>query len=214
MDLRTLGAAGQETSALGGGAPDTRPLRGRRAGRWLGLLLGAAMLSATPVAWPQMPSQYDVEAAYLYNFGKFLRLPSGPSAAARSSFDFCVLGKSDLSGPLEKLTANEQKDQLPERTVRVASAADARGCAVVYISNSEGARLEQDLAELADAPVLTVSDMPQFLVRGGTIQFLMVNSRVRFAVNLHPTERNGISLGSELLKVAVSVGGTTGGGTP
>ena len=47
------------------------------------------------------------------------------------------------------------------------------------------------------------------------MQFLIVDNRVRFAVNLRPAASSGLSLSSELLKVAVYVrGGSVNGGTP
>jgi hypothetical protein len=71
------------------------------------------------------------------------------------------------------------------------------------------------LAASAGKPVLTVSDIPGFLDRGGMIQFLVQDNRVRFSVNLRPVARSSISLSSELLKVAVAVNGrSSGGGAP
>jgi hypothetical protein len=181
--------------------------------RWVALLAGAVLLGAQ-TARPEVPSEADVEAAYLYNFGKLLRLPTVPTGPARTTFDICVVGRDDLGQTLDKLTANERSDSLPERAIRVKDAASARSCAIVFLSSSEAPRLDRDLSALADAPVLTVSDMPQFLDRGGMIQFLVANQRVRFAVNLQAVERCSLSLSSQLLKVAVSVNGKPGGGTP
>ena len=53
--------------------------------------------------------------------------------------------------------------------------------------------------------VLTVSDMPQFAQRGGMIQFVLEGKKVRFEVNLTAVERAGLTLSSELLKVATTV---------
>jgi hypothetical protein len=52
---------------------------------------------------------------------------------------------------------------------------------------------------------LTVSDISDFLDRGGMIQFVLRDNRVRFRVNLGPAQRDRLILSSELLKVAVSV---------
>jgi hypothetical protein len=53
--------------------------------------------------------------------------------------------------------------------------------------------------------VLTVSDMPQFTQHGGMIQFVTEAKRVRFEVNLTSAERTGLTLSSQLLKVAIGV---------
>jgi hypothetical protein len=61
------------------------------------------------------------------------------------------------------------------------------------------------LSAVSKLPVLTVSDMPEFIERGGMIQFVLVGGRVRFDVNLGSTENSGLGMSSELLKVAQRV---------
>lgn len=183
--------------------------RGRsRARRCLGGLIAATCLlvSAAPLC-AQKPTEYDIKAAYLFNFGKFLRVPDEPAVSRRTSFDICVLGRNDFGGTLERLTANEQNNGLPERTVNVASAAEAKDCAILFLSSSEVDRVDGELADLAGAPVLTVSDMPRFLEHGGMIALEMQGNHVRFSVALDAVNRAGLMLSSELLKVASRVTG-------
>lgn len=183
--------------------------RGRsRARRCLGGLIAATCLlaSAAPLC-AQKPTEYDIKAAYLFNFGKFLRVPDEPAVSRRTSFDICVLGRNDFGGTLERLTANEQNNGLPERTVNVASAAEAKDCAILFLSSSEVDRVDGELADLAGAPVLTVSDMPRFLEHGGMIALEMQGNHVRFSVALDAVNRAGLTLSSELLKVASRVTG-------
>lgn len=68
------------------------------------------------------------------------------------------------------------------------------------------------LSDLHNTPVLTVSDAPDFVDRGGMLQFVVQDDKVRFLVNLGAAERAGLSLSSELLKVAVSVKRNQGAG--
>jgi hypothetical protein len=75
----------------------------------------------------------------------------------------------------------------------------------VFLGVSEDAHLKKDLDAFEKKPILTVSNIPRFLERGGMIQFLVQDRRVRFAVNLPAAERTGLALSSELLKVAVYV---------
>ena len=89
--------------------------------------------------------------------------------------------------------------------VRFKSAAEARGCAIAYISASEGARIGTDLRMLRGQEVLTVSDASRFLADGGMIQFVTVEDHVGFAVNLDAARAAQLTLSSELLRVAISV---------
>jgi hypothetical protein len=171
-------------------------------------LIAMAILLPAP-AQPPKPTEYDVKAAYLFNFAKFLRQPGAPDAAKRSSFDICVLGRDDFHGVLEKLTANEQMNGLPERMVKVPNAAAARSCSILFISSSEADHIDQDVSDLAGAPVLTVSDMAYFIDHGGMIEFQMQANHVRFSVGLDAVTRAGLGLSSELLKVSLQVTGTS-----
>lgn len=166
----------------------------------LGLLLGVATVPA------QTLSEYDVEAAYLYNFGKFVRWPTDALAGA-DSFDICVLGQDPFGGKLEQLIANEKMDGRPIRKRVIAHASQAAGCAIVYISESEAANVEKAVATLNGKGALLVSGLPHFGEDGGAIQFLVEENRVRFEVNLNALQKNRLTVSSELLKVARNVTG-------
>ena len=80
-----------------------------------------------------------------------------------------------------------------------------KGCRILFIDSSERSQLTHTLAALADAPVLTVSEIPDFLSRGGIIQFVLREDRVRFEVNLINAQRIGLMLSSQMLNVASAV---------
>jgi len=160
-------------------------------------------------------SEYAVKAAYLFNFGKFVRFAPSDAVNDRRSFDICIVGNDPLGSTLDDLTANEHLDSKPVRVLRVKVASDARTCAIAYISAAEGNRLDADLEALRGHEVLTVSDVPEFLQHGGMVQFVTAEKHVRFAVNLDAVRKAQISLSSELLKVASSVtGNASEGGLP
>jgi hypothetical protein len=152
-------------------------------------------------------SEYDVKAAYLFNFGKFVRFTPTDADINRQSFDICIVGEDPLGTSLDGLTANEELDGKPVRVMRVKTAVEAHGCAIAYIGASEATRVRSDLDELRGQPVLTVSDAGTFLQNGGMIQFVIRGSHVRFAVNLDAVRNARLSLSSELLRVAISVTG-------
>ena len=154
---------------------------------------------------PPKPTEYDVKAAYLLNFGKFIRHPNPGSS--RSSFDICLLGRDPMGRTIDDLAANEKVDRLPVHIRRLPDASVAKNCDIVFFSTTEGERIREDLAILAGSDALTVSDTPEFLQQGGMVQFVLVESHVRFAINLSAVNRAHLELSSELLRVASSVTG-------
>jgi hypothetical protein len=170
------------------------------------------MFGVTPLTGQQVKaSEYQVKAAYLYNFGRFVEWPA-KAADANNAFTVCVLGQDPFGLALNATLADETIHGKSVVAKRIPDLAEAVNCRILFISSSEAERLKQILAALKDASVLTVSDLPNFSQSGGMVQFTMEGSRVRFEVNLAPAERAGLVLSSELLKVAVNVrrGGAVG----
>ncbi len=168
----------------------------------------AALLFLLQAAWAwtqTRPTEYEVKAAYLLNFGRFTRI-AGP-APQRSSFDICILGRDPFGRVMDDIAAHESINKLPVHVLRVTDATQGRSCAIVFISIFEGDRMREDLAILDGSNALSVSDAPDFIKRGGMIQLILQNDRVRFDVNLGPVDRNHLVLSSELLRVASSVKG-------
>jgi YfiR/HmsC-like len=167
------------------------------------LLAGLAIPSG--IAQSAKPADSDVKAAYLLNFGKFVRQSSGQSP--RSSFDVCLLGHDPMGRNIDDLAAKQSIANLPVHVRRLSDVTQAKGCAIVYFSSDENDRIREDLAILSPLDTLTVGDASDFLDRGGMIQFMLVEKTVRFSVNLDAVSRAHLVLSSELLRVASSVNG-------
>jgi hypothetical protein len=148
-------------------------------------------------------SEYDVKAAYLYNFGRFVQWPD--AAEKNGSFAICVLGQDPFGPSLDATLTGQAVNGKQVVTRRISKPEDGLSCRVLFISASEDSRLRNILATLDKTGVLTVSDMRDFSQRGGMIQFVLDGSRIRFEVNLANTGNAGLTLSSELLKVAVAV---------
>jgi len=172
--------------------------------RSIALVLASAAISAASLRAQQAnPTEYQVKAAYLYNFGRFVEWP--PKVAAGEFFSVCVLGQDPFGVTLDKTIAGEDINGKKAAVRRIARLQDAALCRILFISLAEENHLKEILAALAGMSVLTVSDIPQFAQRGGMIQFVMRENKVRFEVNLTTAERDGLTMSSQLLKVAVNV---------
>jgi hypothetical protein len=151
------------------------------------------------------PKEYEVKATYLYSFSRFVEWPGQSPQVQADSFAICVLGDNPFGPVLEATVARETIAGKSVVAKQIPTPQDAVNCRVLFISLSEDKRLKQILTSLGTASVLTVSDLPQFTQRGGMVQFILEGNRVRFEVNLTPAERAGLTLSSELLKVALNV---------
>jgi hypothetical protein len=166
---------------------------------------GAALLALNAEAQQSKPNEYQLKAVYLYNFGKFVTWPAEASGGKVDSFAVCVLGRDPFGAVLDSTFAGETLDNKPVLLRRIPRPQDAKDCRILFISSTEDKHLKEILLTLANCGVLTVSDMPDFVRRGGMIQFTLEGEKIRFEINLASAESARLILSSELLKVATDV---------
>jgi len=183
----------------------TRPVLNVR--RLLLAVAAACAFLAIPVLHAQnpRPTDYQVKATYLYNFGRFIEWPGKVAAAQGGSFTVCVLGQDPFGPSLDATLAGETIGGKTVVAKRISSAEESGNCQILFLSLTDDSRLNKVIADLDKKAVLTVSDMSQFVKRGGMIQFVLEGQKVRFEVNLTATQHAGLTLSSELLKVATAV---------
>lgn len=180
---------------------------------WLGLITLGALISVSARSVPAAsshPTENDVEAAYLYQFGNFVQWPAKSGADKPKAFTICVLGDDPFGHVLEDTVRGSKMNGLPMAARQIGNVRDTAGCQILFISSSQKDQLDADLLTLRGAPILTVSDISDFVPRGGMIQFVLIDNRVRFEIGLPSAQIAGLKLSSQLLKVAVAVrGGAT-----
>lgn len=173
----------------------------------LAALMAAGGILSVPSLYIEAsaPTEYQVKAAYLYNFGKFVQWPAKAPTAPGGLFAICVLGQDPFGPILDATVAGETIDGRSVVAKRISRAQDAADCRILFISSSEDDELGEILAALDKTSVLTVSDIPEFTRRGGIIHLVLDGNKVRFEVNLAVAERAGLSLSSQLLKLAINM---------
>lgn len=165
------------------------------------------MLLAAADAQISKPEEFQVKAAYLYNFGKFI---SWPGSKSGTSFPICVLGRDPFGSALDTTIAGDSIDDKKLVVKRISSTHEADDCRILFVSSSEATALKEILLSVQKLPVATVSDIPGFVNQGGMIEFVLRENRVKFKVNLAAARQSGLALSSQLLKVAVEVRDTQG----
>lgn len=165
----------------------------------LAVIAGLSVRNATaqPVA-----DQYQVKAAYLLNFARFVEWPADVLPPS-SPLIIGVVGDNPLDGALEEVLRGKSANGHPMQLRRLRwDDVSLTSCQIVFISNSDEAHLPQILRFLAGTSALTVSDIDRFSLRGGIIEFRMVGNRVRFDINRNAAVAARIDISSKLLSVA------------
>jgi hypothetical protein len=169
----------------------------------LGLALGTVRLAAGAAG----PGEYEVKAAFLYNFARFVEWPAPDGAGP---FVVTVLGRDPFGSVLDDTLRGKTVDARRILVRRVSRSEDVGQSQILFICDSEKDRLPEILKSLESAPVLTVGEMSDFAERGGVIRFKVEQDRVRLEINVAAAERSRLRISSQLLKLARIVEPGTG----
>lgn len=150
--------------------------------------------------------EYQVKAAYLFNFLKFVEWPSNAFPDPLAPFVIGIVGDDPFGSALPEVVVGKTVQGRDLVIRRYHPGESLRGASILFISVSEKKRLSQILAGLQGSSVLTVGDMDGFLDAGGMIQLISENDRVRFAINVDATNRARLKVSSKLLSLAHVVG--------
>src|SRR5271154_810928 len=87
------------------------------------------------------PTEYEVQAAYLSNFGRFVEWPVKAGSGEKEPFYVCVLGQDPFGPLLDGVLTGESIGGVPMLAKRVASVADAANFRIVYVNPVKDAPL-------------------------------------------------------------------------
>lgn len=165
-------------------------------------LVALLALAAAAARAQEAYQEYDVKAAFLYNFVKFVEWPAGAFAEERSPVEICVYGGDPFGRSLDDVIKGEAVQGRGLSIRRPASATGLDGCHVLFIAAVERERVAEALAAVGGRPVLTVGDSDGFLRAGGMINFVLDEGRVRFRINEEVARRARLTISSKLLRLA------------
>ena len=174
---------------------------------WVSLLLlspGALLLFAAGPGWPAAAYSEDaVKAAYLYRFTQYIDWPD--AASSNEPFTIAVLDAPGVAVELRRILPNHRIKNSAAQVREIARVQDLGSAQILYIGSAQIDRLRSAIAALAARPVLVVTDAEQGLAAGSSVNFVMLEHRVRFEVSLSAADRSQLRISAELLGVATRV---------
>ena len=149
------------------------------------------------------PTEYQIKAAFLFNFAKFVEWPPESLGGASTPLVIGILGENPFHDDLARIIGNKTVDEHPLVIREYRSVSEATKCHMLFISSSEKPRLPEILAGLKDSNVLSVGEMDQFTESGGAINFVMVGAKIRFQINNEAAAGAGLKVSSKLLALSL-----------
>src|SRR5258708_8684937 len=113
------------------------------------------MSSGQPVRARSL-AEYEIKAAFMYNFAKFVQWPAEAFGQAQSPLILCVIG-DDVFGPALDTIEHKLAQGRELKVRRQIRLEGARACHILFIAESEHARLRsvRRAASGARAPTRT-----------------------------------------------------------
>jgi hypothetical protein len=149
-------------------------------------------------------SEYEVKAAFLFNFAKFVEWPADAFATSNSPIVIGILGKNVFGDDLTKTIRDRKVNNRAFQFRILQSATEATNCHILFISASEKDDYPNIVGTLHNASVLTVSEADGFLKAGGMINFLFEDNNIRFQISDVAAKKARLKISSKLLSLSAA----------
>jgi hypothetical protein len=147
--------------------------------------------------------EYQIKAAYLYQFGRYVEWPTKSFSSSNAPFVIGVLEQEPLIPQLEQIA---RVKKIQDRTIKIrrfSSAAAVQACQILYLSAPTTPETQTEIIhKMSRRGVLLVGDAADFLIWGGTMQFVVEDNKIRVVVSRKAAERAGLTISAKLLQVA------------
>ena len=160
---------------------------------------GQAQSRATSV------TEYQIKAAFLYNFGRFVEWPPEAFSTEDAPLRICVAGENPFGSDLEETVRGKAIAGHPVHAVVLRALNEARNCHLIFVSSRNSSELKHILEATMRGGVLVVSEAPESAAQGAMINFVLEDERVRFEINDRAAVHARLKISSKLLKLAKTV---------
>ncbi len=147
-------------------------------------------------------SEYEIKAAFLYNFAKFVEWPDELFLDPDAPFVFGVLGNEAFGQVLEQTIGGKYIQGRRLEIDRFQQCEEIEYCHILFIALSGNECIEEIVEKVNRLGVLTVGDMEGFAERGGVVNFFMKENKVRLCINPDAAEQANLKISSKLLNVS------------
>jgi hypothetical protein len=166
------------------------------------MLLLLQFLALSAVAEERSAREYQLKAAFLLNFVRFVEWPASAFPTPEAALHIGVLGDDPFGSALDDTVRGEVVRNRPLVVQRGHTLEELAGCHLIFVSRSEQAKVPEIIAYYNRQAVLTVSDIEGFANRGGTIDFFLEGKKLRFAINQAGAQQQSLKPSAQLLSLA------------
>lgn len=169
---------------------------------WMALTLCLVLKPPAGFAQGKPTLEYQVKAAFLFNFTRFIRWPATAYTSPAAPFVIGIAGTDPFGNYLDDLVNDEQLDGHRIQVKRYADGQDIDGCQLLFINLNDQAKEKALLAQISHQNILTVSDADDFIKAGGMLHFYKEENKVKMEIKLAAVKAAQLDISSKLLQLA------------
>lgn len=204
----------------------TRPLLSQAANQRIGcsiavaiVILGCLLVPAYADTQSGQYKEYEVKAAFIYNFLKFVDWPEEKMENSDKQIIIGIIGENPFGSAANVFKNKKVEDREVvlkyfesfediknmSKEDRAAKEESLKNCHLLFICQSERKQVREITDLVSKSSVLTVGDMDGFTKSGGIINLFIEDNKIRFNINLTVADKNGLKVRSQLLRLAKNV---------
>lgn len=163
------------------------------------------MISAFAVesTWSWEAGEYEVKAAFIFNFIKFAQWPETAFSDGKDPYHICVMGDDSLTGQFQAIDG-QRKGNRKIKVDSLKGEAVPHNCHILFFDrNTDASICKKIMADLGGKPILMIGETQEFIQWGGAISFFSKNNRLHFKISPKAAMAAGVMLSSHLLNLSV-----------
>jgi hypothetical protein len=160
------------------------------------------MATVLPITHAQSVAEYQLKAAFIFNFAKFVEWPAQSIRAANDPLVICLLGGNPFGNTLQETINHKEVNGKSFRVQQLSSKENACQCQILFVDPAARKQFRALLPTLKAAGVLTVGEDDTFTADGGVIDFKLDGGKVHLEINTAAAEYEDLRISSKLLSLA------------
>lgn len=153
-------------------------------------------------AQPAGDREYQIKAAFLFNFTQFVEWPPVVLPQTGTSVVIGILGENPFGKYLDEMISGETANGHPLEVHVYKNVDEIKTCHILFINLPQANKLKEALAALKGRSILTVSDENNFIHLGGMIRFVKKQNKIQIQINPERAKEADLMISSKLLRVA------------
>lgn len=142
-----------------------------------------------------MEEEYILKAGFLYRFIDYV---SWKDYSKKQTFKVAILEQSPITEALLNIPKNKKMEIKEYKNLN-----EITSCNILFVPYDCSYRIETILSKFSGKPVLIVTERNGYGKKGAHMNFIIVNSKLKFEVNLKSINKDGIGISSFLLQHAI-----------